>query len=82
MSRAVFIHSEALEAYHYPEGNPLSTDRAGMTYRMARSMGLLSGSGRSVAGTSILLDARGIRHWLAAPAHSGQAVVTPSPATV
>jgi len=48
MTRAAFIHSDALEAHHYPEGNPFSTDRAGMAHRMARSMGLVSGMGRSV----------------------------------
>ena len=33
---------------------------------------------RSVAGTALVIDEHGIHHWLAAPAHVGQAVLTPS----
>lgn len=33
---------------------------------------------RSVAGTALIIDEQGIRNWLAAPAHVGQAVLTPS----
>lgn len=33
---------------------------------------------RSVSGTALIVDEHGIRHWLGAPAHIGQAVLTPS----
>ena len=42
--RAAFIHSPRLEAYHYPEDCPFSTDRAARTRRTLLSMGLLGGA--------------------------------------
>ena len=41
--KAVFIHSEELETYHYPEDCPFKTERAARTRRMLYTMGLLWG---------------------------------------
>jgi acetoin utilization protein AcuC len=43
MNRAAFIHSDALEQYHYPDECPFKTERAGLLFRKLKSMGLLSG---------------------------------------
>lgn len=43
MRRAVFIHSEEIEKYHYPEDCPFKAERAGRTRRILYTMGLLSG---------------------------------------
>jgi acetoin utilization protein AcuC len=43
MSRSVFIHSQEIEQYHYPEDSPFKTERAGRTRQMLYRMGLLSG---------------------------------------
>ncbi len=40
--KAVFIHSEEIERFAYPQDAPLKTDRAAMTRRILSSMGLLS----------------------------------------
>jgi acetoin utilization protein AcuC len=45
MRRAVFIHSEEIEQYHYPEDCPFKTERAARTRRALYTMGLLSGEG-------------------------------------
>lgn len=47
MRRAVFIHSEELEKYSYPEDSPFKTQRAARTRQTLYSMGLLSGPGIS-----------------------------------
>lgn len=39
---ARFVHSPALDAFHYPPECPFKTERAGMTVELLRSMGLLS----------------------------------------
>lgn len=41
--KAVFIHSEELEKYHYPEDCPFKTERAARTRRILYTMGLLWG---------------------------------------
>ncbi len=41
--KAVFIHSEELEKYHYPEDCPFKTERAARTRRTLYTMGLLWG---------------------------------------
>ncbi len=46
--RAVFIHSDQIEQYSYPDDCPFKTERAGKVYSTLRSMGLLSGRGISV----------------------------------
>ena len=46
--RAVFIHSEEIEKYRYPDDSPFKTQRAGRTRRVLDTMGLLSGEGLSV----------------------------------
>ena len=46
--RTVFIHSDEIEQYHYPEDCPFKSERAGRVYSTLRSMGLLSGQGMSV----------------------------------
>jgi len=46
-NRAVFVHSAALEQYHYPPDCPFKTERAGLTRRILSRMGLLTGDGRS-----------------------------------
>ena len=46
--RAVFIHSDEIEKYSYPEGCPFRSERAGKVRRTLDSMGLLSGKGISV----------------------------------
>lgn len=43
--KAVFIHSEELEKYSYPEDCPFKTERAGRTRRVLYTMGLLWGEG-------------------------------------
>lgn len=43
--RAVFIHSQEIEKYHYPEDSPFKTERAGRTRQILYTMGLLSGEG-------------------------------------
>ncbi len=45
-TKAVFIHSDEIENYHYPPDCPFSTARAGKARRIAASMDLLSGQGR------------------------------------
>ena len=45
--KAVFIYSQALEAYSYPPEHPFNTIRAQRTREVLHSMGLLSGGGRS-----------------------------------
>ncbi|MHC4703398.1 MAG: arginase family protein, partial [Planctomycetota bacterium] len=47
MRKAVFIYSQELEKYRYPRQHPFTTVRARGTREIARSMGLLSGAGRS-----------------------------------
>lgn len=47
MKKAAFIHSRELETYRYPPEHPFSTVRGQRTRDTARSMGLLSGPGRS-----------------------------------
>lgn len=46
--RSVFLHSPALEAYHYPPECPFSSQRAGKTFAILQSMGLDSGPDRRV----------------------------------
>ena len=41
--KAVFIHSEDLEKYHYPEDCPFKTERAARTRRTLYTLGLLWG---------------------------------------
>jgi len=41
--KAVFIHSEEIEKYHYPEDCPFKTERAARTRRTLYTMGLLWG---------------------------------------
>jgi acetoin utilization protein AcuC len=43
--RAVFIHSDEIEQYSYPEDCPFNTSRAGRVRKALHSMGLLSGDG-------------------------------------
>jgi len=45
--KAAFIHSAELENFSYPEHCPFDTDRAGRVRKVLKSMGLLSGQGRS-----------------------------------
>lgn len=47
VKRAVFIYSDELERYAYPEDCPFNSRRAGLTRRNLLSMGLLAGSDRS-----------------------------------
>ena len=49
MRRSVFIHSQEIEKYQYPEDSPFKTQRAGRTRQVLYSMGLLSGAGISEA---------------------------------
>jgi acetoin utilization protein AcuC len=49
MRRSVFIHSQEIEKYRYPEDSPFKTQRAGRTRQVLYSMGLLSGPGISEA---------------------------------
>lgn len=48
LRRSVFIHSEEIEQYHYPDDCPFKSERAGRVCSTLRSMGLLSGQGISV----------------------------------
>jgi len=43
--QAIFIYTTELEKYHYPDGNPFKTERAGKTYAILKSMDLLTGPG-------------------------------------
>lgn len=45
MSRAqtIFLYTDELERFRYPESNPLNTSRAGKTRAIVRSLGLLPG---------------------------------------
>ena len=45
--RAVFIHSDEIEKYHYPENCPFRSERAGKVRQTLVSMGLLTGPGIS-----------------------------------
>jgi acetoin utilization protein AcuC len=45
--KAVFIYSSELEEYRYPPEHPFNTIRAQKTRKIIKSMGLLSGGGRS-----------------------------------
>ena len=45
MRKAVFIHSQEIEQYRYPEDSPFKTERAGRTRQVLYTMGLLSGEG-------------------------------------
>jgi len=47
MPRAVFIHSQEIEKYRYPDDSPFKTERAGRTRQVLSTMGLLSGDGIS-----------------------------------
>ena len=47
MRRSVFIHSQEIEKYQYPEDSPFKTQRAARTRQVLYSMGLLSGAGIS-----------------------------------
>ena len=49
MRRAAFIYSRELEKYGYPPEHPFNTVRPKRVREIARSMGLLSGRGRSEA---------------------------------
>ena len=50
MRKSVFIHSQEIEKYSYPEDSPFRTERAGRTRKVLYTMGLLYGSGvREVA---------------------------------
>ncbi len=52
MPRAVFIHAQEIEQYHYPPDSPFKTERAGRTRQVLQTMGLLFGAGiREVAPT-------------------------------
>jgi acetoin utilization protein AcuC len=42
MPRSIFIHSQEIEQYHYPEDSPFKTERAGRTRQVLFAMGLLS----------------------------------------
>jgi len=44
--KTVFIHSEDLEKYPYPDTCPFNTSRAGRTRRTLASLGLLGGDGK------------------------------------
>jgi len=46
--QVVLLHSDELEAYHYPPECPFNSQRAGKTVQILSSMGLLAGAGRSV----------------------------------
>jgi acetoin utilization protein AcuC len=45
--RAVFIHSQEIEKYRYPDDSPFKAERAGRTRQVLNTMGLLSGDGIS-----------------------------------
>lgn len=47
MTKAAFIYSKELEKYSYPFEHPFNTIRAKRTHSIVRSMGLLSGEGRT-----------------------------------
>lgn len=47
MRKAVFMHCPELERYHYPPEHPFNISRAKGVRKIANSMGLLSGRGRS-----------------------------------
>jgi acetoin utilization protein AcuC len=47
--RAVFIHSDEIERFHYPPRSPFKTERAGMTRSILRSIDRYTGAGRSEA---------------------------------
>jgi acetoin utilization protein AcuC len=42
--KAVFIHSQEIEQYHYPPDSPFKTERAARTRQVLCAMGLLSGA--------------------------------------
>jgi len=44
----IFFHSPELDRYRYPPECPFDTSRAGQTWKLLRSMGLLSGQDRKV----------------------------------
>lgn len=44
MPRSVFIHSQEIEQYHYPEDSPFKTERAARTRQVLYTMGLLCGA--------------------------------------
>ena len=46
--QVVLLHSDELEAYHYPPECPFNSQRAGKAVHILSSMGLLTGPGRSV----------------------------------
>ncbi len=45
--KAVFIYSAELEKYNYPPEHPFNTIRAKKTREIVKSLGLLTGNGRS-----------------------------------
>ncbi|UCE47535.1 MAG: hypothetical protein JSW47_18295, partial [Phycisphaerales bacterium] len=47
MRKAAFIYSQELEKYRYPPEHPFNTVRGQRTHETVRSMGLLTGPGRS-----------------------------------
>lgn len=47
MKKAAFIYSQELEKYHYPSDHPFHVGRARKVRQVLKSMGLLSGDGRS-----------------------------------
>jgi len=49
MKNAVFLYSSELEKYEYPPEHPFNTVRAQRLLNVIKSMGLLSGPGRSMA---------------------------------
>jgi acetoin utilization protein AcuC len=55
--KAVFIHSDAIEHYHYPPDCPFKTERAGQTRSILKSMGLYeSNDCIEVAPRAALMD--------------------------
>lgn len=55
--QAAFIHSDAIEQYHYPPDNPFKTERAGLTRSILRSMGYyLNEDRREVAPIAATID--------------------------
>ena len=44
--KAIFLHSPRIEGFSYPSSCPFKAERAGMTRRILRSMGMLTGRGR------------------------------------
>ena len=55
-SKAVFIHSDKIECYHYPQNCPFKTERAALTKSILVSMNYYTGEAREEMAPVLVAD--------------------------